>query len=137
MPRTKLGVTAPLLAAACYFITFFGDYIPALVLAGYVLLFEQDLFLKRSAVKALTFKISVTLLLTLIGFLPDLLNWINGWVLLGDSSIDLYKFNQVINCITSTIRIIRDVFFVIMGINAFKGKEIKIPFVDPLLAKYL
>lgn len=36
-----------------------------------------------------------------------------------------------------TIYIIKDVFFVFLGINAFKGKDIKVPFVDSLLAKYM
>lgn len=137
MPRTKLGVTAGLLAAACFFVAYFGSYVAAIVLAGYILLFEQDAFLKRSAVKSIVVALCFSVLIALINLLPDVLSWIQSMVFLFEGEMDLGKFTSAIRLITSALSIIEKVLFILMGINAFKGKEVHVPFVDGLLAKYL
>lgn len=137
MPRTKLGVTAGLLAAACYFIVCFGSYVPAIILAGYILLFEQDAFLKRSAVKSIVVALCFHVLITLIELIPDVVLWVKSISDLFDAEWDLYKFQSVFRIITNCLGIVRTVLFIVLGVNAFKGKEVYVPFVEKLLAKYL
>lgn len=137
MPRTKLGVTAGLLAASCYFIAYFGSYVPAILLAGYILLFEQDGFLKRAAVKAITVALCFSVLVALINLIPNLVSWITSWATLFDGSMDTYKFRLVFSIITDALNIIKTLLFIVLGLNAFKGKDFPVLFVDGFLAKYL
>src|SRR5574344_1340231 len=49
MEKTKLGIPVGLLGAAMLFACYFGGYLVSFVLAGYILLFEENAWLKRTA----------------------------------------------------------------------------------------
>ena len=42
MQKTKLGISVGLLGAAIYFMGLFGGYLVAVLLAGYILMFEEN-----------------------------------------------------------------------------------------------
>lgn len=50
--KTKLGISAGLLGAAVFFLALVGGWIPTILVAGYILLFEANDWLKNCAVKA-------------------------------------------------------------------------------------
>lgn len=50
MPKTKLGISVALMGAGLYFLGVFS-FIPAFLLAAYVLLCEENAWLKRNAVR--------------------------------------------------------------------------------------
>ena len=77
MQKTKLGISVGLLGAAVYFTALFGGYLPLIVLAGYILLFEENPWLKKSAVKSAVIVFSFALLSALIGFIPNAIDLIN------------------------------------------------------------
>ena len=138
MPRTRLGISAGLLAAGVYFAAILGGYIPVLLIAGYILLFEQDGFLKRSAVKSVVFLFCYGILTLLIGFIPDIINWIDQLVYtLNLNSVSTTTVDSLFNVIQSAVTIAKNIFFFFLGINAVKGKDIKVPYVDGVLAKHL
>ena len=51
MQKTRLGISVGLLGAAIYFMGLFSGYLLAVLLAGYVLLFEENSWLRKNAVK--------------------------------------------------------------------------------------
>lgn len=70
MTKTKLGISAKLLAALAYFTAAFGGYTATLLVSGYVLLCEKDAKLRKSALNALLIMVAssaVTTILTLFG----------------------------------------------------------------------
>ncbi len=46
MQKTKLGVSVALMGAALYFLGLFSGYVALIILAGYVLLMEENVWLK-------------------------------------------------------------------------------------------
>lgn len=54
MQKTRLGISVGLLGAAIYFMGLFSGYLLAVLLAGYVLLFEENSWLRKNAVKAMS-----------------------------------------------------------------------------------
>ena len=54
MNKTKLGITTGLLAALAYFTGCFSGYLLLFLVAGYVLLKEEDEWLRKNVVKAVT-----------------------------------------------------------------------------------
>ena len=52
MQKTKLGITIAMFAAAIYVVALGGGYVPAILLGGYVLLREENEWLKWNAVRA-------------------------------------------------------------------------------------
>ena len=73
MPKTNLGVTVGLMAAAIYLLAIAGGYIPLLLIGGYVVLVEKDAWLKRVAIKALALMLLFSVIVTVIGLIPDVL----------------------------------------------------------------
>lgn len=52
MQKTKLGISAGLLGAVLYFMGIFSGYLLVVLLAAYVLVYEENGWLKQSAVRA-------------------------------------------------------------------------------------
>lgn len=135
--KTKLGISVGLFGAAIYFTALLGGYTPVILLSGYVLLCEENEWLKKTAVKAVALLISIAFLTTLINLIPDLLSWINSLVLLFEGAFEYQKVNSFIGVITGAISIIRICLFLVLGVKALNQSTIAIPFVDEMLEKYL
>jgi len=94
MQKTKLGVSVGLLGAAVYFSAAFGGYVAMFLVAGYVLLFEENEWLKKAAVKAVALMIAVGVLNTAIGLIPDVLNWLSSFLSIFDTYISVGKVSS-------------------------------------------
>lgn len=135
--KAKLGISVGLLGAAIYFAALFGGYIPVIILAGYVLLFEENEWLKKSAVKAVAVMVSISFLLTLIGLIPDLLYWISTLVSTFKGTFNYGFISSIISLITQAIDIIRTCLFLVLGLKALNQGTIAVPFVDSIVNKYM
>ncbi len=137
MQKTKLGVSVGLLGAAVYFSAAFGGYVAMFLVAGYVLLFEENEWLKKAAVKAVALMIAVGVLNTAIGLIPDVLNWLSSFLSIFDTYISVGKVSSFFDSIIGAISIIRTVFFLILGVKALNQGTINVPVVDNLINKYM
>lgn len=137
MQKTKLGVSVGLLGAAVYFSAAFGGYVAMFLVAGYVLLFEENEWLKKAAVKAVALMIDVGVLNTAIGLIPDVLTWLSSFLSIFDTYISVGKVSSFFDSITGAISIIRTVFFLILGVKALNQGTINVPVVDNLINKYM
>lgn len=52
MQKTRMGISVGLMGAATYLCGLFGGLMVTVVIAGYILLFEENAWLKRAAVKS-------------------------------------------------------------------------------------
>jgi uncharacterized membrane protein YbhN (UPF0104 family) len=77
MQKTKLGISVGLLGAALYFLGLLS-FLGLLILSGYVLLFETNEWLRRSAVKAVAVVIGFALISMIFTFGNDIFSSING-----------------------------------------------------------
>jgi uncharacterized membrane protein len=137
MEKTKVGISVGIAGAAIYFAAYFGGYIPAILLGGYVLLKEENDWLKRTAVKAVATLMCFSVLYAVIGLIPDALGWISSLVSLFNGIFSYTVVNKILNVITDTIDIVRTVAFLMLGIKALTVSTIKIPFVDDFINKYI
>jgi uncharacterized membrane protein len=137
MEKTKAGISVGLAGAALYFAAYFGGYIPAILLGGYVLLKEENQWLKRTAVKAVATLMCFSALYAVIGLLPDALGWISSLVNLFNGSFSYSIVTKILNVITDAIDIVRTIVFLMLGVKALTVSTIKVPFVDNFINKYL
>ena len=136
MQKTKLGITIAMFAAAIYVVALVGGYVPAILLGGYVLLREENEWLKWNAVRAVALLACFSLLTALIGLIPDGVGTIVSFINLFkdvEDKIYLNNFNSVFNLIDSIIGIVKTVFFLILSIDALKMKSFKLPVVDKVV----
>ena len=77
MKKTKLGISVGLLGAAIYFMGLFSGYLVVVLLAGYVLLCEDNEWLKKSAVKAVSVMALFSFLITVVNLVPNAISVID------------------------------------------------------------
>ena len=142
MEKTKLGISAAVMAAIVWLLGYYGGYTVAVIAIGYVLLAEESAFLKRTAVKVLAFMLAFSLLNTVIYLIPNMLSMVRS--LIGIFSLSAYNemfYNNWINRSAefgaSVLNILKMVVFLLMGIYSLFGKELKIPGLEQVLDKYL
>ena len=80
MNKTKLGISTHLLAAIVYLLGLFGNTVAIVIAAGYVLIREDDEWLRKSAIKALVIHVFITALTYVIAFIPGVFEAINSFM---------------------------------------------------------
>ena len=138
MQKSKLGISVGLLGALICFSALFGGYLATIVLAGYVLLAEENQWLKRTGVKAVILMVLFSLASALIGFIPDTFGLINDVVLIfSDDPVSLQIVSRIVELLSDILYFAEKVIFIIFGIKALGQKPLYIPVVDNFVSKYM
>lgn len=138
MKSAKLGISVGLIGAIIYFSSAFGGgYLIALLLCGYVLLAEDNAWLRKTSVKAVVLMISFSLLNVILGIIPEMWGIITSLL----SIFNKYPSSSFIagcsSAITGVISLIRSILFIILGLKAFNQGTIKLPIIDAFIDKYM
>ena len=133
--KTKLGVSVGLLGALVFFAALFGGYTPVLLVAGYILIGEEDEWLRKIAIKAVALLVLFSLLHAIIGLIPDALACLSNLVSIFNGSFSYYKVANIIDLFTQALSIIKTCVFILLGIMAFGRKPLNIPVIDDLINK--
>lgn len=137
MQKTRLGISVGMVGAAIYLAGLFSGYVVAILIAGYVLLFEENSWLRRSAVKAVTLMLFFSFITVLINLIPNAISCINYvFSMFGDSFHAVFVSNLV-SALTSIIDIIEKILFIGLGVKALNQGTISVPVVDKLVSKYM
>lgn len=138
MKSTKLGISVGLIGAIIYFSSAFGGgYLIALLLCGYVLLAEDNAWLRKTSVKAVVLMISFSLLNVILGIIPEMWGIITSLL----SIFNKYPSSSFIagcsSAITGVISLIRSILFIILGLKAFNQGTIRLPIIDAFIDKHM
>ena len=137
MLKSKMGVSIALVGAAMFFLG--AVYaIPACLLAGYVLICEENEWLRKSAAKMIGVLIFFGLCSVGVGMIDELVNMINVVVHWFDDMADYITMPaDLTDLLGSAIYIIEGVVFVVLGFKALAMKTIKFGLVDKLVDKFM
>lgn len=135
MQKTKLGVSAALLGAALYFSGLFSGYVITIILAGYVLLMEDNLWLKKAAVKTVALMMAFSVILAVLGLIPGLVNFIDDIFNIFNGNFSVRFVTNIITMLRSGISLIETVVFLLLGLKALNQGNIHIPVIDKLVDK--
>ena len=129
MEKSKLGISINLFAALLYFLSAVAlSPLVGVIAAGYVLLFEESIRLKKTAIKTLILTMFSCILVTVCSYL----NIVSGFAM--DTSN--YILRIFVYCLMNAPYVMRILLFLIFGIlsfRTFKGKEPKIKWIDTIL----
>lgn len=137
MEKSKLGIPVKLLAGAACLLGLYGGYIIMGILVGYVLLKEEDLWLKKFCVKILGLMLAFSLANTVLALFPDLLHMLYSFLEIFNVNIYLSVIHNIFNLLSNVLSLLRVVLLLLLAVCAFAGKDIKIPVVDPFLDKHI
>ena len=135
MQKTKLGISVGLLGAALYFLGLFSGYLATILLAGYVLLCENDEWLKKAAVKVVSVLMLFSFLNAVIGLIPNAINFIDSICALFGGDFYISFVSNLINIVTTALSILQKLLLLGLGLLALKQETIKLPVIDDLINK--
>lgn len=136
MLKTKLGISIALVGAAMYFLGMFS-FTPAVLLAGYVLIAEDNEWVKRQAARMIGVVLLFGLLSIAIGWIDEFVAILNIIVRWFNDEVYLKVPASLTGLVQYIISIAKEVFLLVMGIMALGMKSIKFPIVDKLLDKFM
>lgn len=136
MLKTKLGISIALVGAAMYFLGAIS-FIPAMLLAGYVLIAEQNDWLRRQAAKMIGVVIVFGLLSIAVGWLDDIASVLNIIVNWFDDGVYIRIPANLTSLCQYVISLAKEIFLLVMGFMALGMKGVKLGVVDKQLDKFM
>ena len=133
-PKTNLGISVGLFGAALYFSGIIS-FIVLVLLAGYVLLREQDKWLRRAAVKAVGIVVFFNIFSAIGGLASNSTTFLNNVVLLFNGTITLTNVNRVITLFLTAVSFIQILILLIMAFRALRMTDSPFSAVDNVIDK--
>ena len=137
MVKSKLGISVGLLGALCFLLGLYGGYVIAGVVVGYILLKEENVWLKKLAVKVIALMLTFSLASTIINLIPNLLDILYSFLGLFGRPLYLSFIEGFFSILSQVLSLIRTILFLAMGALALAQKTIKIPGIDDLINKHM
>lgn len=131
--KTKLGISVGLFGALLYLSGLFSGYIVLTLLAGYVLLFEQNEWLKRTAVKAYAVCLGFSILSALVGFIPNAVNLVDAIASVFNGTFYIEFISKLVNLVQLVLTIAEKVVLLLLAYKAMKQGTVKIKILDNLV----
>lgn len=137
MEKTKLGISVGLFGAAIFLVALGGGMTPLLLLAGYVFFKEENVWLKKNAVKAIAVLLVYYMAYYTLGLIPDVLGVLLDTIGLVGLNISLSFINNLIYILRDIVSVLRTLFLLLSGLTALNMGTIKISFIDNLIEKHM
>lgn len=137
MEKTKLSIPTTVVAAIACLFALYGGYLITAVLVGYVLLKEENAWLKKFCIKIFVLMLAFSLASTALNLIPNLLELLNSLLQIFDDYINLDIIYRIFNFFSQALNLFEVVLFILMAIFALSGKDVKFAPVDKFLDKYI
>ncbi|OPZ88721.1 MAG: hypothetical protein BWY74_03015 [Firmicutes bacterium ADurb.Bin419] len=134
MQKTKLGISVGLLGAAMYFLGLV-NFLGLILLAGYVLLFESNEWLKKSAVKAAAIVIGFALISVVISISNDVFAVLNGLLSWVRISFRISWPLQLDSIFLNIMDILEKLILLLLGFKAFTQGTMNVGPIDKVIDK--
>jgi uncharacterized membrane protein len=137
MNKSKLGISLGLFGFILYMVGMFSGFLATLALAVFILCFEEDRWIRRTAVKAVMVLITFSLLGYLIGIIPSILSLVDNTLYIFEESFDYHIVSKITSLLQSIVGFTENVILVILALLSLKQMSIKIPVVDDMINKHI
>lgn len=135
MQKTKLGISVAVLGAAVYFTGLFSGYLITIVLAGYILLMEENVWLKKAAVKSVALMICFSILSAVLGLIPDVIGFVDSIFNIFGGSFHISVLTNIVYMLRDGLDLVEKVLFLLLGLKALNQGTIKVPVIDKFVEK--
>lgn len=134
MNKIKLGVSAGLAGAAVYFLGTVS-LIPAFLLAGYILLFEDNDWLKYQAVKAIVIVVVFGAINVGLNCIDDVFYVLNQVVGIVIKDVNIQVPFGLTGILSTLCSMFKNILLILSGMNALNFKTIYAGGIDNLVSK--
>ena len=136
MEKTKLGLNVGMMAALVYMVCNFAGYTVALMLVGYVLLCEDNAWLKKCALTGTLIMIALSVCNSVINLIPNIISI--PLDLLNIFGFNLY-FNflyEITNLLYNLISLAETVVLLMLSFKAVSKLDLPVPVIDKLVEMF-
>lgn len=126
MQKSKLGLPAGLAAAIMYMTGVLGGYFPALLLAGFVLLYEEENFIRRAAVKTVILMFLFSILNFVIYLIPDIVGIFQNLLAIFKVYFATNFLDNISATFGQTLSLVETVLFLVLAVLALFGKSVDV-----------
>ena len=137
MEKTKLGISVSLFAAVAALLGLYGGYVIVGILLGYVLLKEENAWLKNFCVKVGFLMLAFSVASTAINLVPNMFGLLYDFLGIFGVNFYLSFVGSFFGFLSSILSALKPVVFILLALCGLMNKEIKIPVVDKFLSKHL
>lgn len=118
MQKTKLGISVGLLGAALYFMGLFSGYMVTVLLAGYVLLFEDNEWLRKAAVKAISVMVLFSFVSAIVNLIPNAMSFIDAIVSMFGGNFYIAFISNLVDAVLTALNVIEKLLLLGLGVKA-------------------
>ena len=136
MEKTKLGLNVGMMAALVYLVCNFAGYTIALLLVGYVLLMEDNAWLKKCALKGALIMIGLSVCSSVINLIPNIISI--PLDLLNIFGFNLY-FNfmyEITNLLYNLVSLAETVVLLMLSLKAVSKVDFPVPVIDKVVEMF-
>ncbi len=137
MKKTKLGISVAMLGMLVCLLAGFGGYVILGITLGYVLLVEDNLWLRRNTLKICLLVLLAGFLRAMVGIVPDIISFINEVLNIFKGYLHFSKLNEVISVLQSGISLLEKIIVVLMAVKSINQGTVRIKFIDNMLDKHI
>lgn len=137
MIKTKLGIPVSLMAAILYLVGLFGGHLALLLLVGYVLLKEEDRWLRCAALKSLVICLGYSVVVAVLGLLPDLLLVFQSLLDILNVYFSISVINNLYNFMLNVLSLTRTIILLLLVVLALIPRANKADPLDKIAEKYV
>lgn len=137
MQKTKLGISVGLLGAGLYFMGLFSGYMVTVLMTGYVLLCEENEWLRKAAVKAISVLVLFSFIGAIINLIPNAMSFIDHIVSMFGGSFYIAFISNLVNAVVTALNVVEKLLLLGLGVKALNQGTIAVPVVDGLINKYM
>lgn len=140
MQKSKLGISVGFLGAAVCFAALIGGtygFLATAVIGGYILLREDNEWLRKTAVKAMAILIVFLAADTVIGFIPGIIGLLDSLFGIFGGGFSLPIIPGLVSLCRDILDILQTLILVLLGLKAFSQGTVSVPVVDDIVNKHI
>lgn len=124
-----------IMAAIMYMTGLFGGYFPALLVAGFIMLCEEENFIRRAALKTLLILFACSIANVLIRLIPDIVGIFQSMLAIFHVNFGSAFLDNVSSVFSQSLNLAKTAVLILLAVLAFFGKSIDFPFLNKLADK--
>ena len=137
MEKTKLGLSVAVVGAIAYLACFYGGYVAAFLVVGYILIAENNEWLKKLSVKAFVLMVAFSVASSVVYLIPNAINCIDSLVGIFGGNFYVPVVSDLVSTIITWLDFIEKLLFLGLAFFALGNKTIAISAVDNFVEKHL
>lgn len=135
MQKSKLGINISLLGSFVCFVALIDNYVLLGLAVGYILLVEENPWLKRNSLKVCLVTFIMDLLMLLLSLIPKCINLIDSMVSIFHGYFSLSIVSSIVSVFDNAIEFMKFVILLVLLFKALNQGTVRISVIDRILDK--